>query len=209
MWGLSNVERHHCTRSLPDTHIQDFTSSLQGATIFSKIDLVHVYPQIPVDPKDVHKTVIITPFGLFDFRRMPFGLCNTAQTFQRFMDQVIHGLDFIYCYIDNLMVASSSSEDHKQHLQQLFTQLSDYGLLINSGKCEFGKFELDFLGHRISKTGIRPLEEKVQVVLDFPLPQSTKKLREFLGLVNFYHRFINNCATLQEPLISALTHTTQ
>ena len=136
---------------------------------------------------------------------MPFGLRNAAQTFQRFMDQVVRGLDFVYVYIDDLLVASSSPEEHQQHLRQLFARLAEYGLVINPDKCEFGKSELTFLGHHISKDGILPLQEKVQVILDFLLPSSSKKLREFLVMVNFYHRFIDNCATLQAPLIALLT----
>ena len=85
----------------PIPYIQDFTSNLHGVTIFSKIDLVRAY-QIPVDRKDVHKTAITTPFGLSEFKRMPFGLRNAAQTFQRFMDQVVRGLDFVYVYSDDL-----------------------------------------------------------------------------------------------------------
>ena len=107
------------------------------------------------------------------------------------------------------LVASASPDKHEQHLRKVFARLAEYGLVINPDKCEFGKSELTFLGHHISKDGILPLQEKVKVILDFPLPSSTKNLREFLGLVNFYHRFIDNCATLQAPLIALLTRADQ
>ena len=117
---------------------------------------------------------------------MPFGLRNAAQTFERFIDQVLRGLHFCSAYTDDLLIVSTSPEDHQQHLRSVFQRLNDYGVIINTSKCQFGANSLQFLGHHIDCDGIRPLEEKVQVIRAFPLPPSQHKLREFLGLVHLH-----------------------
>ena len=136
---------------------------------------------------------------------MPFGLHNATQTFQHFIDQVLRGLLFSYAYIDNLLIASSSTDEHKHHLRAVFQCLNEYGIVINPLKCVFGIKELTFLGHHVSNSGIRLLEDKLQVVRDFPpRPNTQRKLREFLGLINFYQWFLSHGAAILKPLNNLL-----
>ena len=188
----------------PVPHIQDFSSNLQGTKIFSKLDIQKAYNHIKVHEEDIPKTAVTTPFGLFEFVRMPFGLHNAGKTFQRFMDEVMRGLDFSFWYMDDILVASTDEQEHLKHLEQVLSRLAEYGLSINVDKCEFGKSELTFLGHKISKDGIEPLAEKVDAIKNFSIPTSVKKLRTFLGMVNHYRRFIKDCALVLKPLETLL-----
>jgi hypothetical protein len=189
----------------PVPHIQDFAARLHGARIFSKIDLVRGYHQIPVHKADIPKTAVITPFGLFEFLRMPFGLTNAAQAFQRLMDAVAQDLDFIFIYLDDILIFSRSRKAHHDHLRQLLRRLQDHGLVINVDKCHFGQTTIDFLGHRISSHGVVPLPGKVDAIRKFPRPTTLKGLQEFNGMVNFYHRFVPGAARIMRPLYAALT----
>ncbi|PZC79258.1 hypothetical protein B5X24_HaOG216524 [Helicoverpa armigera] len=187
----------------PIPRVLDFTYILPGTSIYSKIDLKRAYNQIPV--QDIEKTAVITPFGLFEFPRMPFGLRNAGQTFVRFLNTVLAGLDFIFVYIDDILVTSSSTSEHRRHLHEVFRRLDEHGISINQAKCVLGKPKVEFLGYLITKDGIKPLPDKVEAIHKYPLPRTVQELRRFLGMINFYRSSIPQAAKHQACLNKYLT----
>nr|VZI04089.1 unnamed protein product [Spirometra erinaceieuropaei] len=159
-WRSSCDYRALNSATIPDRypvhHLQNFDGALFGKAVFSKIDLVRAFHQSPVAPADISETAVTTPFGLFEFIRMPFGLGNAALTFQRFIGHVLRGLPFVYAYIDDLLMASRNEEEHKEHLSLVFDHLDKFGVVINPYMCVLGVPSLEFLGDKVESKG--PLE---------------------------------------------------
>ena len=147
----------------PLPHIHDFNTRLVGAKIFSKIDLIRGYHQIPTAENSIAKTAIATSFGLWEFFRM---------LFQRLMDSIFQRLDFVFVYLDDILVASKSTAEQYDHLRQIFTLLSSNRLIIQKSKCIFGVQELAYLGHLITVEGVRPLPSRIETIRNFPTPNS-------------------------------------
>ncbi|GBN84550.1 Transposon Ty3-I Gag-Pol polyprotein [Araneus ventricosus] len=180
-WRPCGDYRRLNNQTIPDRfpipHVHDFAQNLFNKKIFSTIDLVRAYHQIPVAAADVPKTAVITRFGLFEFLFMPFGLCNAAQTFQRFMYEIVGDSDYCFVYLDDVLIASTDESEHLKHLVEVFRRFQKYGLVVNTEKCVFGQLSVKFLGYLISEKGIEPLPHRVKAINEFQQPKTIKDLR--------------------------------
>ncbi|UYV81786.1 K02A2.6-like [Cordylochernes scorpioides] len=169
---------------------------LAGSSYFSMMDIRSGYWQIEVDEKDREKTAFITPDGLYEFRVMPFDLCNAPATFERMIDSVLGSLkwNMCLCYLDNVVVYTPTFEEHLRRLQLVLRCIQKAGLSLNHKKCLFGSRRIKILGHLVNANGIHPDQDKVEAVSKFPRPNNISELRSFLGLCSYYRRFIENFA---------------
>ena len=185
----------------PMPRSDDMIDQLGKASFISTLDLTRGYWQVPVASSDRHKTAFITPFGLYQFKTMPFGLQGAPATFQRMMDRLIQGLEgFTAAYLDDLVIYSSTWEEHLQHLHQVFQRLQKAGLTAKPKKCQFAMQQCRYLGHIVGNGTVQPEQGKLVTVQMFSIPETKTHVRAFLGLTGYYRRFIPNYADVALPL---------
>ena len=176
---------------------------MAGAALFSTFDLTSGYHQIPVSPLDIPKTTFSTKYGLYEFRTMPFGVCNGAATCQRLMELVLQRLQWQICliYLDDVIVYSKNFEEHVQRLDLVLERIVEAGLKLKSEKCEMLRSKVVFLGHVISEKGIEPNPDNVANILSLSPPKTVKEVRQIVGMGSYYRRCIQNYSSVVRPLI--------
>ncbi|GES91988.1 retroviral-like aspartic protease 1 [Rhizophagus clarus] len=186
----------------PLPRIDEILDSLNGAQWFTTLDLASGYWQIKVKAEDQEKTAFITKFGTYEFKVMPFGLCNAPATFQRTMDRVLGNLKgkFVMVYLDDVIIYSKTFQEHLQHIEEVFDKIRQANLRLKAEKCHFGAKELQFLGHVVGEEGIKPDSEKIDKIVNYPIPVNIRDLRGVLGLFSYYRCFIKNFSQLADPI---------
>ena len=186
----------------PIPRIDDTLDTLSGSCWFSTLDMVSGYWQVEVDERDREKTAFCTPYGLYEFNVMPFGLCNGPATFQRLMDLVLAGLQMTHClvYIDDVIVVGRTFEEHLCNLREVLSRVKEAGLKLKLSKCALLQDKVTYLGHEVSPSGVAPDPNKISQVASWPVPQSVKDVQKFWGLASYYRWFVRDFATIAKPL---------
>lgn len=190
----------------PIPEITDILDKLGKTCYFSTIDLVSGFHQIQLADEDTEKTAFSVSSGKYEFTRMPFGLKNAPATFQRVMDCILREFLGKCClvYMDDIIVFSSSLEEHKKDLMKILNRLKEANLKIQLDKCEFFRKEVQYLGHTVSEEGVKPNTDKIEIIKKWPIPKNEKEIRQFLGTLGYYRRFIKDFAKLVKPLTGLL-----
>ena len=196
---LNDLTRKH---SYPLPSMSQSLDALSGSRYFTTVDLRSGYHQLSMNPADSDKTAFITRRGIFRFRTMPFGLCNAVATFQRLMDLVLQGLNLDIClvYLDDVVIFSSTPEQHLERLEVVFQRLQSANLKLKPSKCCLMQTKITFLGHVISAEGVATDPEKIRLITDWPVPTNLRQLRGFLGLAGYYRKFVGGFSRIATPL---------
>ena len=187
------------TDTYPLPKIEDLFTSLSGGKFFSKMDLASAYLQIPLDEQSKEYTTINTHKGLYCYNRLPFGVASAPSIFQRTMENILQGINHVCVYLDDILVTGATKQEHLQNLDEVLSRLEAAGMRLKYDKCAFLLPAVEYLGHKISAQGLQPTDEKIQAINNAPAPTDVSQLKSFLGLVNYYCKFLPNLSNTLAP----------
>ena len=202
--GDYRVTINHLSKldSYPIPKADDLFAALAGGKSFSKLDLSHAYLQLVLDEESRKFTTINTQRGLFQYKRLPFGISSAPAIFQRTMDSLLQGIPQTCIYLDDILITGTTMEEHLKNLDEVLHRLQTAGLRLKSSKCVFMAPSVEYLGHVIDSAGLYPTKAKVKAITEAPAPRNVTELHSFLGLINYYwvlppKPFLNFSPTIQ------------
>ena len=189
-----------CLLLIPLPKIDEMYAKLKGAKFFSTIDLRSGYYHIALGKDLRAKTAFVMPFGKYKFLQVPFGLAQAPVFFQHLINKVLDNCPFAMTYLDDIIIFSDTEEEHLADIEEIFKRLEATDLKMKRCKCDFFKKHIHYLGHLISADGIRPLKDKLDTICNMPAPRNSKEVKQFLGLADYYRKFVPHFADLSRPL---------
>ena len=183
---------------------EELFATLAGGKQFTKLDLSNAYQQLLLDNDSRKMCTINTHKGLYQYTRLPFGIASAPAIFQKLMDSVLQGMSRTVCYIDDILITGDSEDEHLKNLERVLGRLKTHGITVRKSKCVFMANSVEFLGHRIDAEGLHPLESKIEAMVKVPPPKNVAELKSFLGMVNYYAKFLPNLSTTISPLYTLL-----
>lgn len=200
--GDYKVTLNRCLRTdyYPLPTMEDTFVALHGCKWFTVLDLSTAYQQLQLHPESQPLVTVNTHLGLFQYTRMPYGITSAPSIFQAVMDDMLKGLDRVSCYLDDVLIAGETMEECYDRVEAVLTRFQERGVKLRKEKCKFFEKSVTYLGHVIGESGIRPSEDKVRAIKEAPTPKNKNELRAYLGLINFYGKFVPNMSAQLKPL---------
>ena len=195
-----DIDNANCTLPTAD----DLFASLVGGKVFTKLDLTQAYQQLELEDMSKKLLTINSHLGLFQFNRLPFGVSTAPGIFQGIMDQVLQGIEGVVCYLDDILISSPSMTHHKQAIHQVLNRLEKYHIRVKPAKCEWFQTSVEYLGHKVDAEGLHPTAQKLEAIENAPSPTNVTELKSYLGLLNYYGKFMPNLSTLLHPMNNLL-----
>lgn len=194
------VNRVSLLEQYPIPKIEDLFATLSGGQQFSKLDMSHAYAQILLDEDSKKYLTVNTHKGLFTYNRLPFGVSSAPAVFQRTMENLLQGIPMVAVYLDDILVTGVNVQDHLKNLNEVLGRLEEAGLRLKRSKCELLQDEVCYLGHKVNAQGLHPMQSKVKAISEAPTPTNVTELKAYLGLLNYYNRFLPNLSTWLAPM---------
>jgi hypothetical protein len=198
--NLTAANRALIPERYPLPTMDELTEKLAGNSVFSKIDLLWGYLQLPLAPESRYLTAFVSHVGVFQYKSLPFGLASGPSAFHQVIRKILEGLPGCASILDDILIFGRTTAEHDKHLRQVLARLEQFNATVRRDKCVLGAHEVEFNGHRISAAGVHPVQSNVDAILRMPVPLNQRQLLRFICTATYYLKFVQDFATICEPL---------